>query len=508
MSRPKPVVLCILDGWGLRAETEGNAVALAKTPAFDALMATCPHSTLTAHGPAVGLPEGQMGNSEVGHMNIGAGRTVWMDLPRIDNAIASGEFAKNPALARFIAKLKKSGGTAHLASLISTGGVHAHHDQLVAAVRTIAAAGVPVAIHAFADGRDVAPQSAKSYFDDFSAKLPEGAAIHTLIGRFYALDRDNRWERVSTATGLILHGEGAPAASVDEAITKAYANGDTDEFITATRLPAYKAPADGDGLMFLHFRADRARQILAALAAPDFASYETGPRPKWADICGLVEYSKAHNDYMTAMFPAQSIVNTLGQWVARHGKTQFRLAETEKYPHVTFFMNGGVEAPNEGEERYLAPSPKVRTYDLQPEMSAPEVTEALVGAITGQKHDLIIVNFANPDMVGHTGSLPAAIAACEAVDAGVAAAVAALETVGGAMLLTADHGNCELMIDPETGGPHTAHTLNPVPVALFGGPKGARLRDGGKLGDLAPTLLSLMGLPKPAEMTGETLLAP
>lgn len=508
MTAPKPVVLCILDGWGLRTETDGNAVAQARTPAFDALIANSPNSRLAAHGPAVGLPEGQMGNSEVGHMNIGAGRVVWMDLPRIDKAIRSGEFATNPGLSHFISSLQSTGGTAHLAALISPGGVHSHQDQVVAAARVIAAAGVRVAIHAFADGRDVAPKSAQRFFSSFAAKLPEGAELHTLIGRFYALDRDNRWERVSAATGLILRGEGMAAGSVDEAIAAAYANGDTDEFIPATRLPAYQPPADGDGLLFLNFRADRARQILSALAAPGFSGFENGPRPAWADICGLVEYSEAHNAFMSAMFPAQSIANTLGAWVARHGKTQFRLAETEKYPHVTFFMNGGVEAPDDGETRFLAPSPKVRTYDLQPEMSAPQVTRALVDAIIGQKHDLIIVNFANPDMVGHTGNLPAAIAACEAVDAGVAAALQALRSVGGAMLLTADHGNCEMMIDPETGGPHTAHTLNPVPVVLVNGPKAARLRDGGKLCDLAPTLLALMGLPQPVEMTGQSLLAP
>jgi 2,3-bisphosphoglycerate-independent phosphoglycerate mutase len=506
MPAPKPVTLCILDGWGLRAETAGNAVAQAHTPGFDELMSNHPHTQLAAHGPDVGLPVGQMGNSEVGHMNIGAGRIVWMDLPRIDNAIQSGEFAENPALNKLIARLQASGGTAHLAALISPGGVHAHQNQVAAAANVIAASGVPVAIHAFADGRDVAPQSAKTYFAEFEEMLPEGAAIHTLIGRFYAMDRDNRWERVAAAVGLILRGEGAEAADVASAITAAYTNGDTDEFIPATRLLAYTAPKDGDGLLFLNFRADRARQVLAALAAPSFDAFETGPRPVWADVCGLVEYSEAHNAYMSAMFPAIPIVNTLGQWVTAHGKTQFRLAETEKYPHVTFFMNGGVEEPDKGETRYMAPSPKVRTYDLQPEMSAGEVADQLEAAIKTQGYDLIIVNFANPDMVGHTGILPAAIAACEAVDQGLMRAMEATKAVGGVMLVTADHGNCEMMIDPETGGPHTAHTLNPVPLALFNAAPGMRLRAGGKLGDLAPTLLALMGLPQPAEMTGESLL--
>ncbi|MER2508307.1 MAG: 2,3-bisphosphoglycerate-independent phosphoglycerate mutase [Amaricoccus sp.] len=505
MAGAKPVVLCILDGWGLRAETEGNAVALGDTPNFDRIWATCPHAQLAAHGPDVGLPEGQMGNSEVGHMNIGAGRVVWMDLPRIDNAIADGSFARNSELAAFIARLRETGGTAHLAGLTSPGGVHAHQRHMVAVASAVVAAGVPVAVHCFLDGRDVPPSSAAAQVAEFEAGLPEGASIATVSGRFYAMDRDNRWERVGAAVEAILRGKGGHAASAAEAIAAAYARGETDEFVTPTVIGDYAGARDGDGLAFANFRADRAREILSALIAPDFVAYDVGPRPSFAAVLGMVEYSDALNTHMRAMFPSGDIANTLGSWVAGHGIGQFRLAETEKYPHVTFFLNGGVEVPAEGETRYMAPSPKVRTYDLQPEMSEPEVAGQLAGAIRSGDYGLIVVNFANPDMVGHTGVVEAGIKAVEAVDDGLGLALAALAEVGGAMIVTADHGNCEMMIDPVTKGPHTAHTLNPVPVILVGGPPGARLRNG-RLADLAPTLLALMGLPQPAEMTGQSLI--
>lgn len=505
MAGTRPVVLCILDGWGIRADTVGNAVALGNTPNFDRIWASCPHAQLAAHGPAVGLPEGQMGNSEVGHMNIGAGRVVWMDLPRIDNAIAEGSFATNPELLGFIARLKETGGTAHLAGLTSPGGVHAHQRHMTALARAIAGAGVPVAVHCFLDGRDVPPSSAAGQVAEFEASLPEGARIATVSGRFYAMDRDNRWERVGAAVATILHAEGLKAESAAEAIAASYARGETDEFVRPTAIGAYRGVRDGDGLVFANFRADRAREILAALIDPDFHAYEVGPRPRFAAVLGMVEYSDALNRFMTVMFPSGDIVNTLGAWVSGHGKAQFRLAETEKYPHVTFFLNGGVEVPAPGESRYMAPSPKVRTYDLQPEMSEPEVAGQLAGAIRSGDYDLIVVNFANPDMVGHTGVLAAGIKAVEAVDQGLGEALAALDEVHGAMIVTADHGNCETMIDPETGGPHTAHTLNPVPVILVGGLAGARLHDG-KLSDLAPTLLQLMGLEQPAEMTGRSLI--
>ena len=507
MTAPQPVILCILDGWGHREERAANAPALAHTPTFDSIMESCPRSLLTTHGPDVGLPTGQMGNSEVGHTNIGAGRVVAMDLGQIDLSIEDGSFFHNDALKGFIGKLKASGGTAHVMGVMSDGGVHGHLSHMIAAVRAIVTAGVPVALHLITDGRDVAPKSAYGYLEELSAALPsEGVTMATLTGRYFVMDRDNRWERVAEAVAVILRGEGNHSSTAHAAITAAYERSESDEFITATALGAYKGVKDEDGLFCLNFRADRAREVLKALLEPEFAAYEVGPRPKWAATLGMVEYSEAHNAWLETVFPPRDIRNTLGAWVAKHGKTQFRVAETEKYPHVTFFLNGGKETPEEGEDRYMAPSPKVATYDLQPEMSADEVTGALVGAIEKQ-YDLIVVNYANPDMVGHTGDLKAAMLACEAVDRGLAKVVPALKAVGGAMIMTADHGNCELMLDSVNGGPHTAHTLNPVPVALIGGPGGARLRDGGRLADLAPTILHLMGLEKPQEMTGESLIA-
>jgi len=506
MTAPKPVVLCILDGWGLAEGGPGNAPYLAATPNFDRLMATCPNATLVTHGPDAGLPTGQMGNSEVGHTNIGAGRVVAMDLGQIDLAIEDGSFATRPALLEFVARMKDSGGVAHLSGLVSPGGVHSHENHMVEAARVLTAAGIPVQIHAITDGRDVAPRSALETVPAFAARLPEAAQIGSVVGRYYAMDRDNRWERVQQASDLILTGTGQTeaAGTVEEALENAYAQGDGDEFVNATRLSGYVPPKDGDGLLFVNFRADRAREILAALADPDFAEFDAGARPKWAAVCGMVGYSDHHDTYMDVIFPKQEIANTLAEWVSAKGLTQFHLAETEKYPHVTFFLNGGKEEPVAGEDRYMPKSPKVATYDMQPEMSAPEVTAKFVEAIANG-YDLIVVNYANPDMVGHTGDIAAAMKACETVDDGLGQVMAALEAAGGAMILTADHGNCEMMIDPVTGGPHTAHTLNPVPVILFGGPEGAVMHDG-RLADLAPTLLQLMKLPKPVEMTGVSLL--
>jgi 2,3-bisphosphoglycerate-independent phosphoglycerate mutase len=505
MTVPKPVVLCILDGWGLRAEREANAVALAATPAFDRAMTTCPHTELVTHGPAVGLPEGQMGNSEVGHTNIGAGRIVWMDLPRIDNAIADGSFDANPALADFIAALHASGGTAHVMGLVSPGGVHAHLTHIARAANVIAAAGIRVEVHAFTDGRDVAPKSAYAHVRAFEDLL-DGPRVATVSGRYWAMDRDTRWERVKRAWDAIVEAEGRGAYSAAEAVMAGYDRGETDEFIQPTCLRGHTGIRDGDGVFFANFRADRARQFLRALLLPDFAGFPRARRPQLAAALGMVEYSDDLSPLMPAMFPAATPLNTLGEWVAAHGLRQLRLAETEKYPHVTYFLNGGVETPWPGEERIMAPSPRVATYDLAPEMAAAEVTGHLVAAIRARAHDLIVVNYANPDMVGHTGNLDAAILACEAVDAGLRQALAALAEAGGAMILTADHGNCELMVDPETGEPHTAHTLNTVPCILIGGPPGAHLRSGGRLSDLAPTLLDLLGLPVPPEMTARSLL--
>lgn len=504
MSVPKPVVLCILDGWGIGAGEEGNAPLLAKTPNMDRIMASRPSATLTTFGPDVGLPKGQMGNSEVGHTNIGAGRVVAMDLGQIDLAIEQGSFATHGPMRDFIVAMQASGGTAHLLGVVSTGGVHGHISHMIAAVKALSDANIPVVIHALTDGRDVAPKSALQDLADLEAALPSTTRIVTLTGRYYALDRDNRWDRVALAHHAIAGGVGAKASSAQAAVEAAYAEGVTDEFITPFVIGDYTGAKDGDGLFCLNFRADRAREIMTALAAPEFDSFDRGVRTDWAAVMGMAEYSSAHSIYMTTMYPKPEIINTLGAWVAAKGLRQFRLAETEKYPHVTFFLNGGAEEPVQGEDRFMPLSPKVATYDLQPEMSCGEVTDQLVQAIEAQ-YDLIVVNYANPDMVGHTGDLDAAISACEAVDAGLGRALQALEKVGGAMIVTADHGNCEMMIDPQTGGPHTAHTLNPVPVVVVGAPEGAGLRTG-RLADLAPTVLALMGLDKPAEMTGESLL--
>ena len=504
MASPKPVVLCILDGWGQRAEAEGNAPLLAKTPNFDWIMQNCPSSTLTTFGPDVGLPKGQMGNSEVGHTNIGAGRVVAMDLGQIDFAIEQGSFATHPPMLAFIEKLKKTGGTAHLMGLVSDGGVHGHLSHLVAAVKALHDQGIPVVIHALTDGRDVAPRSAVGFFETLHDALPSGVRIGSVSGRYFAMDRDNRWDRVAKAYGAIVQASGETAQTALDAVNAAYGRDENDEFIQPTVIAGYEGAKDGDGLFCLNFRADRAREIMAAIGAPDFDAFDTGDRPDWAALMGMAEYSEAHSIYTSTMYPKPQIVNTLGSWVAQHGLRQFRLAETEKYPHVTFFLNGGEETPAAGEDRVMPKSPDVATYDLQPEMSCAEVTDNFVKAIN-DGYDLIVVNYANPDMVGHTGDLDAAIAACEAVDQGLGRVLQALDAAGGAMVITADHGNCETMIDPEAGGAHTAHTLNPVPVAVVGGPAHAKLRSG-RLADLAPTVLQLMGLEQPVEMTGKSLL--
>lgn len=504
MTAPKPVVLCILDGWGLSDDSPANAPALAATPNFDRIWNDCPHARLITHGPDAGLPSGQMGNSEVGHTNIGAGRVVAMDLGQIDLAIEDGSFYENEELQAFIAKVTESAGMAHVMGLISDGGVHGHTEHALAAAKAITDAGVTVAMHVVTDGRDVAPKSADKFVAELEERLPEGAFIATVSGRYYAMDRDNRWERVQLAYDAMINGKGFEAATAEDAVKDSYKQDVLDEFIKPVVIGGFEGVHDGDGFFCLNFRADRAREILRAIGEPDFNDFEVGERPKLSALLGMVEYSDGHNDYMDTAFPKRKIVNTLGAWVAKQGKTQFRLAETEKYPHVTFFLNGGVELPEEGEDRFMPKSPNVATYDLQPEMSAPEVTAKFVEAINGD-YDMIVVNYANPDMVGHTGDLEAAKAACEAVDSGLGEALKALEANGGAMIVTADHGNCEVMVDPKSGGAHTAHTLNLVPVVMVGGPEGAALRDG-RLADLAPTVLQLMGVEKPEEMTGESLI--
>jgi len=504
MQVPKPVVLCILDGWGLSDTHEANAPVLANTPVFDRLMQTCPNNTLITHGPDVGLPRGQMGNSEVGHTNIGAGRVVAMDLGQIDLAIEDGSFGTAEAIENFVLAMKDSGGTAHLMGMISDGGVHGHINHIVAAATVLTDAGIPVVLHALTDGRDVAPKSALTYLSQLTEDLPDSVRIATLSGRYFAMDRDNRWARVREAYEAMIFAKGPRSDTAEIAVKNAYARSETDEFISATIIGDYAGAQDGDGFFCLNFRADRAREIMRAVAQPGFNTFPAGTRPDWAAMLGMVEYSRDHNAWVETVFPSRDIRNTLAEWVSKHGKTQFHLAETEKYPHVTFFLNGGKEDPEPGEDRYMAPSPRVATYDMQPEMSADEVTTHFITAID-EGYDLIVVNYANPDMVGHTGDLGAAMTACEAVDQGLARVVDALAEAGGAMIITADHGNCETMIDPETGGPHTAHTLNPVPVILVGGPEGTTLSSG-RLCDLAPTLLQLMQLPQPDEMTGKSLI--
>ena len=494
-----PVMLVILDGWGYRAEIADNAVAQAHTPHFDALWAACPHAYLRTSGLDVGLPEGQMGNSEVGHLNIGAGRVVMQDLPRIDAAIAGGSIGRMAPLQDFIAKLRASGGTAHMLGLVSPGGVHSHQRHAAALARILGDAGVPVVIHALTDGRDTPPRSAAEAL----ASLPPGVRIGTVIGRYWAMDRDNRWDRVRRAWAAMVLAQGeATAPDAQAAVAQAHAANVTDEFIPATVLDGYTGMADGDGLLCFNFRSDRAREILTALLDPAFTGFTRDRSPRLAAALGMVEYAQALNPLIATLFPPQSMVDILAEVVAHAGRTQLHMAETEKYPHVTYFLNGGEEQPYPGETRIMVPSPQVATYDLQPEMSAPELTARAVVAIHEGTQDLIILNFANADMVGHTGELAAAILAVEAVDTGLGAIADAVRRTGGALLVTADHGNAELMRDPVTGAPHTAHTTNPVPVLLLGG---GAIRDG-RLADIAPTLLALMDLPQPAAMTGRSLL--
>lgn len=501
----RPVMLVILDGWGERAAVEDNAVRQAHTPNFDRLWAASPHAFLRTSGLDVGLPGGQMGNSEVGHLNIGAGRVVMQDLPRIGRAIEDGSLARNPALTGLIATLKANGGTCHLMGLISNGGVHSHQDHAVALAKIVASAGVPVVLHAFTDGRDTAPDSAAGFVAGVEAALPAGASIGTVIGRYYAMDRDNRWERVSQAYDAMMSAKGAAFVRAADAISAAHAAKTTDEFILPAVIGGYAGMKDGDGLLSFNFRADRVREILGALLDPGFTGFARTRTVAFSAAVGMTQYSSELDRFLGTIFEPQNLANVLGAVVAAAGKKQLRMAETEKYPHVTYFLNGGEEAVYPGEDRIMVPSPKVATYDLQPEMSAPELTDKAVAAINSGDYDLIVLNFANPDMVGHTGSLPAAIKAVETVDAGLGRIAAAINRQGGALLFTADHGNCEMMRDPVTGGPHTAHTTNPVPVCLTSGAK--RLRDDGRLADLAPTLLALMGLTQPPEMDGRSLIA-
>jgi len=503
---PKPIMLCILDGWGHSEQTVDNAIARANTPNWDKLVQTRPMSLLSTSGMDVGLPEGQMGNSEVGHMTIGSGRVILQDLPRISADIASGALASNPTLLTLITKLKASGGTCHIAGLLSPGGVHSHQNHIIALAKILSEAGIPVAIHGFLDGRDTPPGSGSgfvAYVQDRISAM-KNVRLATLCGRYFAMDRDNNWDRVELAYNALFNAAGTRVTLSSDSVEAAYAKGESDEFLKPQIAENYQGIKDGDALLTANFRADRTRQFLTAVTDPDFTGFNRHSQPNLCSVTGMVEYSADLSSVVPALFAPVEITNTLGQVVADAGLRQLRIAETEKYAHVTFFLNGGAEGLFDGEERILVPSPKVATYDLQPEMSAPEVKDKLVAAIKAGRFDLIIVNFANPDMVGHTGVMAAAIEAVEVIDGCIGELSAAMTDAGGVMFVTADHGNIELMRDPETHKPHTAHTTNLVPFVLATG-AGNWTLDNGTLADIAPTILCFMGLPIPQEMSGKVL---
>lgn len=507
-TRPKPILLAILDGWGCSDTRQDNAISLAHTPCWDALLQQYPHSQLMTSGLDVGLPEGQMGNSEVGHMNIGSGRVVMQELPRIDQAIKDGSLARNPEITAFINTLKSTGGACHLLGLLSDGGVHAHQAHIIALAKIIASAGIRVHIHGFLDGRDTPPSSAVGFVNEVEQALGsvELANIATLSGRYYAMDRDKRWERVALAYDALLQAKGENATTPLAAIEQSYAAGKTDEFVLPTVIGEYSGMNDGDGVLMANFRSDRAREILESMVTPGFSGWQREKTVQLAAVLGMVEYSAELSRHVKTIFTADKLANILPEIIAREGLTQLRIAETEKYAHVTFFFSGGRELEFPGEQRILVPSPKVATYDLQPEMSAPLVTEKLLEAIASGGFDLIVVNFANGDMVGHTGDLAAAKQAVEVLDSCLGKLAPAILAADGLMLITADHGNAEQMTDPETGQPHTAHTMNPVPFVLIGNAVSSLQLKNGRLADIAPTILDIMNLPKPAEMSGSSLL--
>ena len=507
----KPTVLMILDGYGLNDKVEGNAVAQAKTPVMDKLMAECPFVKGNASGLAVGLPDGQMGNSEVGHLNMGAGRIVYQELTRITKEIQDGDFFKNEALLHAVKSAKENGSALHLFGLLSDGGVHSHNTHLYALLELAKREGLEnVYVHCFLDGRDTPPASGKGYVEQLVDKMKEIGVgqVATVMGRYYAMDRDNRWDRVELAYNAMVKGEGVEAACGICAVQNSYDNGKNDEFVVPAVVKKDGAPVatikDKDSVIFFNFRPDRAREITRAFCADEFDGFAREKRLDLTYVC-FTEYDETIPNKEVA-FHKVSITNTFGEFLAANNMTQARIAETEKYAHVTFFFNGGVEEPNKGEDRILVKSPKVATYDLKPEMSAYEVCDKLTGAIRSGKYDVIIINFANPDMVGHTGIQAAAIAAVEAVDECVGKTVEALKEVDGQMFICADHGNAEQLIDYETGEPWTAHTTNPVPFILVNADPKYTLRENGCLADIIPTLIQLMGMEQPAEMTGESLL--
>ena len=503
---PKPIVLCILDGWGYRTDMRYNAVLAADTPNFEEFKTDGACTLLKTSGLAVGLPEGQMGNSEVGHINIGAGRVVYQDLTRISKAIEDGEFENNPVILNTLTDLKESGKALHIFGLLSDGGVHAEESHIHALIKMAAKLGLTkIYLHAFLDGRDTSPRSAATYIERAEAAFAEAKAgrIATIIGRYYAMDRDNRWERVEQAYDLVSQGLGQfTATTASEGLEEAYARDENDEFVKATVIGDAVKMEDGDSVIFMNFRSDRARELTYPFTEDDFSGFVPKYRPKLAHYACLTEYKD--DIHAEIAFAPQSLVNGLGEVLAANNLTQLRLAETEKYPHVTFFFNGGREEKFNGEGRIMVNSPKVATYDLQPEMSAPEVADNLVDAILSQKYDVIICNFANPDMVGHTGVFDAIVKAVETVDDCMGRVYDAVLSVGGELIVTADHGNAELTWDEETNQPHTAHTTGPVPLIYLGRP--ATLSPDGALKDIAPTILHLLGVEQPKEMTGKSLI--
>lgn len=505
----RPVMLVILDGFGIAPPGPGNAVALAHTPNFDKYWAEWPHTELEASGLAVGLPKGQMGNSEVGHLNLGAGRVVMQSLTYLDASIENGSFFSNEAFQEVCRQVKESGGTLHLGGLVSRGGVHSELSHVLALVELARRQGIgKLRIHCFTDGRDTPPDSALEYLgevEDYLHRVDADYRIATVVGRYYAMDRDKRWERVTRAYKLIVSGHGEfQAASAREAVQQAYQRGETDEFILPTVVGEPEEIQDGDGWIFFNFRADRAKQLSAALlGGPEWGEFERSKTLVNLHYVSLMSYGEQIK--RPAAFALPALTHCLAEVISAAGKTQYHTAETEKYPHVTYFFNATLEQPFPGEERHMVASPKVATYDLQPEMSEPALAQDTLSRLQARKDDFVLINFANPDMVGHTGSLAAAIQACQASDQGLGLLVEEVLRQNGAVMVLADHGNAEVMID-ENGSPHTAHTTNPVPCILIGGPKDAHLRGGGVLGDVAPTILHLMGLNVPEEMTGRSLL--
>lgn len=504
---PKPVVLMILDGFGHSESPESNAIMAANTPVWDRLWANAPHTLVSGSGMDVGLPDGQMGNSEVGHMNLGAGRVVYQDFTRVTKAIDDGDFFTNETICAAVDKAVSAGRAVHIMGLLSPGGVHSHEEHLAAMVELAAKRGAQqIYVHGFLDGRDTPPKSAApslQLMEQTYVRLGKGRTA-SLIGRYFAMDRDNRWDRVASAYRLIAEGQGEfSAPTAVDALNAAYERGESDEFVKATTIGDAVRVEDGDAVVFMNFRADRARELSRAFVEPDFSDFERGRKLNLGGFVMLTQY--AATIPAPCAYPPASLDNVLGEYLAKQGKTQLRIAETEKYAHVTFFFSGGREEPFAGEERILIPSPQVATYDLQPEMSAPEVTDRIVEAIEQQRYDVIIVNYANGDMVGHTGVFDAAVAAVECLDKCVGRIEEALGKVGGEALITADHGNVEQMADDSTGQAHTAHTCEPVPF-VYVGPRAVAMRDGGILSDVAPTVLTLLGLPQPAEMTGRSIV--